>query len=220
MKKFFAFLMTAVMLAALCVSAYAATGEFLDSPSLVSEPELIKAEPSNHECTAKLLITAYANRNTLDDATRAIIEKAYDDIANSAVINGQLKTEFEAIAADKKLDMSDFVAGTLFDVSYFECEQHTSHRGFTITIAPEVVDNYVGLIHFDGEKWTLVDSTLDKDAGTITFYVDSLSPFALVYSTKSTQTGDSSSAWIYVVLMVVSAASIGVIGYKLSKKEN
>ncbi len=220
MKRFFAFFMTVVLVVAMSVPAFAALGEFISSPSGVPAPTLVDYKSDNHECTAKLVITPYAERHTLPAETRALIEKAYEDIVNSQVINNQLKTELTKLAEELKIDYSALAIGNLFDVSYYECPQHAGHKGFTITIKPELVDNYVGILHLNGEKWELLDSTVSE--GNITFYVEELSPFALVYNTKpgSSSTGDSSDMWIYIVLMVASVSALGVVGYKLSKREN
>lgn len=71
--------------------------------------------------------------------------------------------------------------------------------------------------------WELLDSTTAADAQTISFTVNELSPFAVVYNTNpdgSTSTGDSTSTWIYVSLMAASVCALGAIGYGLKKREN
>ncbi len=220
MKRVFAFFMTVVLVVAMSVPAFAALGEFISSPSGVPAPTLVDYKSDNLECTAKLVITPYAERHTLDDATRALLEKAYNDIVNSQVINNQLKAELTKLAEDLKIDYTALAIGNLFDISYYDCAVHEGHNGFTITIKPEIAENLVGVLHLNGEKWELLDSTVD--AGNVTFHVDELSPFALVYNTKpgSSSTGDSSDMWIYIVLMVASVSALGVVGYKLGKREN
>ena len=223
MKRIFALLMTVVLVVAMSVPAFAALGEFISSPSGVSAPELVDYKHDSHECTAKLVITPYAERHTLPDETRALIEKAYSEIVNSQVINGKLKDELVKLANQLKVDYTALAIGNLFDVSYYDCPLHSQHKGFTITIKPELIDNYVGLLHMNTDgSWELLESTVDADKKTITFHVDSLSPFALVYNTKpgSSSTGDSSNMWIYITLMVVSVAALGTIGYNLKKREN
>ena len=223
MKKIFALLMTVVLVVAMSVPAFAALGEFISSPSGVPAPKLVDYKPLTHECKAKLVVTPYTERHTLDDATRALIEKAYNDIVNSQVINNQLKEELVKLAADLKIDYTALAIGNLFDISYFDCPEHSGHKGFTITIKPEVADNFVGMLHLNAEgKWELLEASFDEANKTITFTVDNLSPFAIVYNTKpgSSSTGDSSNMWIYVTLMVVSVAALGTIGYSLKKREN
>ncbi len=222
MKRVFALCMTIVLIVAMSVPAFAALGEFISSPSGVKAPKLIKYVPKSDNCTAKIAITPYSERHTLDDATRALLEKAYSDIVNSNVIGGQLKDELSKLASDNGIDYTALAIGDLFDISYYDCADHAAHGGFSITIAPEVYDNVTGVLHLNGDKWELLEVTTDTANKSITFEVDSLSPFAIVYNTKpgSSVTGDSSNAWIYIVLMTVSVSALGVIGYKLSKREN
>ena len=223
MKRIFALLMTVVLVVAMSVPAFAALGEFISSPSGVPAPQIIDYKPLTDACQAKLVITPYAERHNLDDATRALIEKAYNDIVNSQVINNQLKEELVKLAADLKIDYSALAIGNLFDIAYYNCTEHTDHKGFTITIKPEIAENFVGMLHLNAEgKWELLDASFDEVNNTITFTVATLSPFAIVYNTKPDApiTGDSSNAWIYITLMVASVAALGTIAYNLKKREN
>lgn len=223
MKRFFAFFMTVVLVVAMSVPAFAALGEFISSPSGVAAPELVEYKPTTHECTAKLVITSFADRHALDDATRALIEKAYNDIVNSQVINNQLKEELTKLANTLKIDYSALAIGSLFDVSYYECPVHAEHKGFTITVKPEIADNFVGMLHMNADgKWELLESSADEVNKTITFTVNNLSPMAIVYNTNPDApiTGDSTGAWIYVSIMVASVVALGAIGYTLKKREN
>ena len=224
MKRFIAFFMTIVLVVAMSVPAFAALGEFISSPGGIAAPTLESFTPVTHECTAKLVITPWSERHTLDDATRALMEKAYEDIANSQVINNQLKDELVKLAEELKVNHADLAVGTLFDISYIECPEHAGHKGFNITVKPEVFDNFVGILHMNAQGvWELLDSTTAADAQTISFTVNELSPFAVVYNTNpdgSTSTGDSTSTWIYVSLMAASVCALGAIGYGLKKREN
>lgn len=223
MKRFFAFFMTVVLVVAMSVPAFAATlGEFITSPSRVPAPELIDYSNANHECTAKLVITPYAERHTLPTETREMIEAAYNEIVNSSDITSDLNTELAKLANDAGIDPKDLAIGDLFDISYYDCPLHSGHNGFTITLKPEVFDNFVGIMHRNNGNWEVLKATANADDKTITFFVDDLSPFAIVYNTnpKAPTTGDSSNMWIYIVLMVASVSALGVVGYKLGKREN
>ncbi len=223
MKRVFAFFMTVVLVVAMSVPAFAALGEFISSPSGVPAPELVDYKALSSDCTGKLAITSWADRHTLDDAARARLEQAYNDIINSQVINNQLKDEMKKFADSHGIANSDLAIGALFDISVYNCTHHEAHEGFIITIKPEVLDNVVGVIHLAENGWEIVEDTIDETNNTLTFQVGTLSPFALVYNTNpggSSSTGDSSHAWIYVTLMVASVAALGVVGYNLSKREN
>ncbi len=215
--------MTVVLVVAMSVPAFAALGEFISSPSGVPAPELVDYKPLSQDCTGKLVITPYSERHTLSDADRARIEQAYDEIVASQVINNQLKEEMSKFAEEHGVALSDLAVGALFDISFYNCTHHESHDGFIITLKPEVWGNIVGVLHLTNSGWEVVEDTMDETNKTITFQVDELSPFAIVYNTNeggSSETGDSSDMWIYIVLMVTSVAALGVIGYNLSKREN
>ena len=222
MKRIFAFFMTVVLVVALSVPAFAALGEFIASPSGVPAPKLVSYTPLSPECTGKLVITPWSERHTLDDATRARLEQAYNDIINSQVINNQLFDEMKKFEESHGISHKDLAIGALFDISVFDCTHHEAHDGFIITLKPEVWGNIVGVIHLGENGWEMVEDTMDDEAQTITFTVNDLSPFALVCNTNpdGPATGDSSNMWIYVVLMVVSVSALGAITYNLKKREN
>jgi len=223
MKRVIALFMTIVLVFSMSLPAFAALGEFISSPTGVPAPELVDYKPVSPECTGKLVITPWAERFTLDDATRARLEQAYDDIINSQVINNQLKEEMKKFADAHNLALSDLAVGALFDISFYNCTHHEPHKGFIITLRPEIIDRLVGVIHLTENGWEMVEDTIDETNKTVTFQVDTLSPFALVYNTNeggSSSTGDSSNMWIYITLMVVSVSALGVVTYNLKKREN
>ncbi|MBO5701995.1 MAG: hypothetical protein J6S71_06115 [Clostridia bacterium] len=224
MKRFFAFFMTVVLVVAMSVPAFAALGGFISSPSGVPAPQVSDFKPVTPDCTGKIVVTSWADRHTLDDATRARFEKAYNDIIN---LNSDANNELLAVMKDFEkshgLDHKDLAVGSLFDISSYNCTHHEKHEGFIITLKPEVFGNIVGVAHLTANGWEVVEDTMDEANQTITFQVSTLSPFALVYNTNpggSSSTGDSSNAWIYVSIMVASVVALGAIGYTLKKREN
>ncbi|MGN0691565.1 MAG: hypothetical protein ACI4K7_04360, partial [Oscillospiraceae bacterium] len=80
MKKVMAICLTLVMVMSLGIAAFAAPGSFISSPSMNKAPVLISYENESSDCTAKLILTAYADRKTLPENLCAMIEKAYDMI--------------------------------------------------------------------------------------------------------------------------------------------
>ena len=59
MKKILIFILAAVMLATMSVTAFAEPGSFVISPSKNKAPVIIEISNGSHECTAKLVITPY-----------------------------------------------------------------------------------------------------------------------------------------------------------------
>ena len=93
MKKILIFILAAVMLATMSVTAFAEPGSFVISPSKNKAPVIIEISNGSHECTAKLVITPYADRATLNDEKRTAIEGAYDQIVETENID-DIKTLF------------------------------------------------------------------------------------------------------------------------------
>lgn len=225
MKRISALLMAVVLVVAMALPVFAAPGAFISSPTGIPTPTLVGYEPLSHDCTGELVVTGWANRHTLDDATRAKLEQAYNDIVNlNTDPNSPLFPVMKAFEDSHGLNHQDLAVGALFDISVVNCTHHEKHTGFVITIKPEVYENIVGVIHLTDKGWEMVEDTLDETQKTITFTTYNLSPFALVYNTNpgggSEDTGDSSNAWIYITLMVASVAALGTIGYTLKKREN
>lgn len=217
MKRFFAFFMTLALVVAMSVPAFAALGGFISSPTGVPAPELVEAKPASSDCNGKVAITSWADRHTLDDATKAKFEQAYNDITNT---DSAFFAALKAFAEKKSIDVKDLAVGSFFDISYYNCTEHAAHEGFIITIKPEIAENAAGIAHLSANGWEILDVTGDT---TLTFTVGELSPFAIVYNTNpgnSSETGDSTGAWIYVSIMVASVVAFGSIALTLKKREN
>lgn len=221
MKKLLVFLLAIAMLTTLGVTAFAEPGNFIVSPSKNKAPELIGGTNENANCTAKLVITPYSERHTLNDEKKQKIEYAYDQIVISDDLT-EFNSAFKKFVGDKGISSDKLAVSDLFDVSYYGCDDHEKHGAFRISLRADTLSGFVGLLHLNGDKWDFVDNAV-VDGDVLTFSVKELSPFAIVVETdKHTppQTGDDFSWWIYVALMVASAAALGVVGYKLKKCEN
>ena len=217
MKKVLALCLTLVMVIAMSVPAFAGPGGFVSSPSGSSAPDLYEYSNTDHNCTATLVITAYADRHTLDDETREELEAAYTEIANSTDIT-TLNADLAKLAKDMGIDGKKLAVSDLFDVSYYSCPSHSEHGAFHITIKPETLQNFAGLLHRNGDSWELLEAKVDGEL--LTFVVEDLSPFAIVVDTSagSPVTGDFSNVGFYVAAMTVSAAALVVIVCMLAKK--
>lgn len=220
MKKFLFFLLTFAMIVTLGVTAFAEPGNFVTSPSKNKAPEIIDGTNDSHECTAKLVITAYADRHTLNDEKKAKIEYAYEVIVNADDIT-TFNVDFSDYVEKIGLTGDKLAVSDLFDVSYYGCDDHEYHGGFKISLRADTLSGFVGLLHLNGDEWDYVDNATVKD-DVLTFYVEDLSPFAIVVETDKhvpPQTGDNFHWWIYATLMAVSAVALGVVGYKLKTCE-
>ena len=213
MKKIAVVALSLVMVVCLTLIAIAGPGAFLNSPSHNAAPEIVSFTPASEDCYAYLKITPYAERNTLDDATRAKLEEAYDQIVNNKEDNAFTRILAE-LAEQKGYTVPELSVSDLFDISYYSCEHHADHKGFTITLKAETIKNFVGLIHMMGDEWEIIEvSEVNEAENTITFYVENLSPFAIVVDNgsgdKAPQTGDNTM--VYLGVMAVAACGLVLV---------
>ncbi len=214
MKKVLVLCLTAVMIASMCVCAFADTGLFVKSPSVNKAPTLEKFEALSDDCVAKVVVTAYADRATLSADKKDALEDIYEAVA--AGKTDALKDVFAKLSADKKVDAKNLAIADLFDISSIGCTDHAAHNGFSIELSVDTAKNFVGLLHCKDGKWEVVDAKLSGT--TLSFTVDSLSPFAIVVDSSKlpSDTGDNSSIALWV--MVLSASALAVVLVALKKK--
>lgn len=188
MKKIFMTCLVFVLVACMCVTAFAedTNGAFDESPSRNPAPELIGANNGCDNCAAQLVITAYADRDELSEEARKAIEDAYTAIVGAkelALLNAKLKELAEA----KGVSPESLVVSDLFDISYVTTDGHTAHGHYEITLKTKTLKNFVTLLHYYEGEWLIVDgATTSSAAGYdyLTFSESKFSPFAIVVSTE------------------------------------
>lgn len=218
MKKAITVVVTLVFVFALCITSSAAPGNFLESPSRNPAPELIDVILPE-DCTAEIIITSYADRDSMSDDKTAALEGAYKAIKEAGDITS-LNKQFKDFVKSKGLDPKKLAVSDLFDVSYYGCEIHEYHKQFTFTIDAETLKNFVGLLHLHDGEWDFVENAKVNEDGSLTFKVDSLSPFAIIVNTgaSDTPTGDV-TPWIFIALIVASATGLTVVAYNYKKEK-
>lgn len=213
MKKVLALVIAVVMVMVLSVTAVAAPGNFVSSPSGNSAPELESATNESEDCTADVIITSYADRDKLSAAAKKALEDAYNQIVNSDDLS-DLCAALKNAAKAAGVDTADLAVSDLFDMHYIDCITHNDHGAFTITFKAGTLENFVGLMQYINGEWKLVEgATVDKDRTKLTFTADELSAMAIVVAaeTDKPQTGDT-FPWGYVVLLAGSAVGLAVVG--------
>lgn len=219
MKKLLAFIMALVMLATMSLTVFAAGG-FFGSPSKKFGPILIRFENGSHECTAKVIVTPYAQRHTLKDKDREAIEAAYDEIKAAADLS-DICAALATVAKNNKIKTSDLAVTELFDVSYIDCPDHALHPEFNIVIQPDSLTGFVALLHREEGTWTIEDDAYVAENGEhLHFSVKLLSPFAIVVNTKAlaSPTSDNTYLFIYGAIMAASAFAVVVFWRKSRRK--
>ncbi len=221
MKKVLVVLLTVVMMMSMTVTVFAAGG-FVSSPTVQQAPGVISFEPADDDCTGRLVITPYGERDELTTAQRTFFEKAYNEIKGSTNLT-ELCAALKKIAANKKIKAKNLAVSELFDIHVTGCDYHDEHYDFDVVLDPESLKNFVALIHMNKEgNWEVVEGAkVIANGDHLAFSVDSFSPFAIVInnSAKPSQTGDNSLIPVYATVMAVSALAIVVILAKSKKRE-
>lgn len=216
MKKVLAVFLMAVITLCAGINVFAGPGAFLISPSGNPAPILISSDYEDEDCTAQLVITAYADRDRLDISLKELLEKAYADIASTDDLT-TLNSDIAELASEKNIKGSNLAVSDLFDISPVGCEIHEGHYSCDIVISSDTLHRFVALMHMDENgQWIVVDNAKVTHSGEhLEFTVSSLTPFAIVVDTSeegsSPETGDNSNIRAYVIMMFVSALVIAVI---------
>lgn len=220
MKKIVALIMTLVLVLCLGVTASAEMGGFVESPSNNKAPELVESKNESEDCEAKLLITAYADRDDLPQETIDKLEDAYE-IIKSAKDLSELNKKVEDAAKKLGVKVEDLAVSDMFDISSFGCDAHEDHGHFDITLKPDSLKNFVCLLHYYNGAWRVVENAkITKNGTHLEFTEDEFSPFAIVVNTgaagTSPETEDNSNIVWYAALMFVSAVALAIV-FKKSK---
>lgn len=210
MKKVLVFTLVLVFALTLSLSAFAAPNNFYESPGRKPAPVLDLYENEDYECDAKLVITPYVERDTLNEEKRKALEGAYDQIISSNDLT-TLTPDLAELVKSLKLNSSDISVSELFDISYYSCLEHDEHGRFKIILKVEKISNYVGIMHQKADgSWEVLESELLENGTKIRFYVDDLSPFAIIVSdVKIPGTSDRNNGALWTLL--ISAAALAVV---------
>ncbi|MBR5272368.1 MAG: hypothetical protein IKU25_03115 [Clostridia bacterium] len=223
MKKVLAVILALVMVVATGVYAFAANN-FVSSPSGRPVPGLIIGENTDEDCFAWLKITSFLDRHTLDEEKRDEFENAYQQVLDSEDLS-DLNSDLKTIADALGIPTSALLVSDFFDISWFGCDDHRDHDGyFRIQIQPELLNNFVALMHYYNGEWVIVDSAeVIGDGDILSFKVDDLSPFAIVVNEGDSPIeppfgGDNTMLMLYVALMAVSGIALVVVGVKIKRE--
>ncbi len=222
MKKILAICLMMVMVVSMSVTAFAAPKGFVSSPSGNPAPQIITFKPSNADCVASLVITSYAEKNTLSADRQKLLDQAYASITETNDLT-TLNADFAELVANKKIPANELAVSDIFDTDASGCDVHEGHEGFKIVLKADTLDNFVGLLqmHKNG-KWELVSNAKVTNNGEyLEFTVDSLSAFAIVVDTTSyagTAPQTSGNYMIYVCAVLM-AASVMLFVFVVIKRK-
>ena len=179
MKKVLVICLTVVFMMSMTLTAFAATGGFVSSPSGNPAPEKVEFKPADEDCTATLVITPYSEKQELSEAIKTMMETAYTAIKGSTDIS-TLSADLAKIAKDAKIKGTDLAVSDLFDIHVTGCDYHDGHTDFDIVLSADSLKNFVALLHMNknGEWEVVEDAKVIKNGEHLAFSVDSFSPFS------------------------------------------
>lgn len=205
MKKLVAVLCAAVMTVGMAVNVFAAP-----SPVISGAVEKVTAATD-------------ANGNAAEVIIQTLTEAEQDFTAEEKTAVDELKADPAAVAKEVLGDEYDTDL-QLVDIRNLIVKGDVQFPlTLTLKITGVTKDSNVKVLHFnkDTNGWEKVPVTVNED-GTITFTVDSLSPFAFfvdgttaknVGSATSPATGES-NAMVWVAIVAVAAAAGMVVTYR------
>lgn len=229
MKKVLAIFLAVVMMASMSLSVLAVSDNFLESPSKRVGPELVDYMCTVDSCAVALRVVPFSNRGIMDEAMRLVLEESYDTIVNTANV-GDLNADLNKKANELNIPAQYLVVSDLFDVHTIGCDLPHHHGPYTVTISADLLERFVGLIHYKNSAWELITSA-SVSGDNLTFTVNELSPFAIVINTDpdfvdpsqggedNPPTGDDSHIGIYVAVMVVAGLAMIAL-WRSSKKQS
>lgn len=205
MKKVCAVAIAVVVIQLLSVFAFA-NSSFVSSPSGVSAPKVTQISKETESCTAVFKVCAYGERSELEDKLfAAMMTDAYEKIANSEDL-GELGEDVEKLAASLNIDSDVFVASELFALFVNGCDVHGEHGAVKLAVEPTVVENFAGLIKYNGVEWEVVECKLDKGAIVFDFEEDAAYSILLHDGTAT-----SGNALVTTISLIAGAVVVVVI---------
>jgi len=211
MKKLVATILMLVMVFAMTISASAAPGVFLQSPSFNKTPIIVEYYNSDGECMGVLYVTSYGDRNVLELVEREKLENAYDSIMNSTTASA-LNPQLSDIASKLNVSPNNLAISDLFHINMEDCLNHDEHGYFTIKLQAETLKHFVSLMYFEDGEWHIVEDARIEGENLV-FTTDVLRAFAIVVDVddsviEAPETGDIYS---WVLAGVMAASAIGII---------
>ncbi len=225
MKKFIVICLSLVMLFSLSLTALAANGAFLKSPSRNTAPIIVDFKPNSNEdgqCDSKLVVTPYNERNNLPADLLAKLEKAYADIAGTDDIT-TFNDAIAKLAEEKDIDGKDLAVSDLFDIHVTGCTVHENHTGYNIQLDSDNLGRFVTFLHLnENNEWEIIsDAKVSEDGKRLEFSVDSLSPFAIVVNRNETvEPGDNTMIIVWAIVAVTSGLLLVALLAKKKKQQN
>lgn len=206
MKKGIFTLTISLVLALLMLPVTAFADVFTESPEQFEATTVTNATFTGANATGgELILTPYNQKDTLPEDLHQEMDAAAESIRNATSVT-ELAQGVEALAREAGVaDMSTLAVSDLFDLRATTDDWET----VTVTLQRKESEKFVGLLHYTGNGWEIVDNAKENN-GVLTFTAKDFSPFAVVVNTSkvvSPQTGD-----IFPTVILSAAVLFGAAG--------
>ncbi len=148
-----------------------------NDPVINTTPTVMGSTNESPDCSGKIVVSAYTDRDDLSAASKAEIEAAYKNIKETADL-GTLSVELGLIAEENNVTTDKLSVVQIFDISCVDCDDHDAHGAFTIIMMPTAFERFMALMHYVDGEWEFIQT--EKTENGIKFIVDKFSPFAVV----------------------------------------
>ena len=222
MKKFLSIMLSILMLATTQITALAADN-FVGSPTANNNPTLIEGTSVDGD-DYKVVINSFAERDQLNKNQKIDFENAYNSIKNANNLI-ELNSELKDVADSKDINVENLSISDIFNVSYQDNDGNVidNNGSFKIKVKAATLNNFVGLMHYDGQTWTMVKGAKVSADGYLEFTTDYQGTFAVVVNTAGTNTqspatGESEIS-IVATLSILACAALIIVKFNSNNKE-
>ena len=215
MKKLIIILTVAVAIIAMSVSALAAPGGFIESPSANGAPTIVGGNSDGG-----VRVIAYRDRkNSLSAEQIANFESAYKSVVDVSNIS-DVNSELSDIASAVKVNAADLAVSDLF---YVDIDGEMTSA--LISLESATFSNFVCLLRYDGSNWVVVDTKIEGD-DIIAF--DALpGEYAVVVSTGATPDRNTAGCrgcrfcpiCLIIILIILTAIIVTICIIRREKKD-
>ena len=222
MKKFLSIILSILMLATTQITALAADN-FVGSPTANNKPTLIESTSVDGN-DYKVVINSFAERDQLNKNQKIDFENAYNSIKNANNLI-ELNSELKDLADNKNLNVEDLSVSDIFNISYHDNNGNVvdNNGTFKIKVKAATLNNFVGLMHYDGQTWTMVKGAKINADGYLEFTTDYQGTFAVVVDTAGTNTQSpatgASEISIVATLSILACAALIIVKFNSNNKE-
>ena len=204
MKKISAVVIAVIVMQLLSVFAFA-DSSFVSSPSGVSAPVLTQISKETESCTAEVKVYAYGERSKIEDKVfAAMMTDAYEKIAGSEDL-ADLGEDVAKLADKINVESEVLVASELFALIAESCDGHEPHGSIKVAVEPTIVENFAGLLKYNGVEWEIVECKKDNGALVFDFEEDA------VYSILLHDGTASSTSSLAVTISIISGGVVALV---------